>query len=71
MRNTISAEDLLLSRILEASNPGRERCYHQPQEKPESTKTKEEVRGLSSTLEYLFFLFWRGGSINTVGIKVA
>jgi len=32
-------------------------------------KTKEEVQGLSSTLEYLFFLFWRGGSINTVGIK--
>jgi len=32
---------------------------------------KEEVQGLSSTLEYLFFLFWRGGFINTVGIKVA
>jgi len=38
MWNTIGAEDLLPSRILEASNPGRERCYHQPREKPESTK---------------------------------
>jgi len=38
MRNTRSVEDLLPSRILEATNPGRERCYRQPREKSESTK---------------------------------
>jgi len=38
MRNTRNVEDLLPSRILEATNPGRERCYRQPRENPESTK---------------------------------